>query len=65
MCLGPLKDRSAVRGVYLYSPRDRIADTAAAYPAAFPVGVLPTKENDTGLVVKTTSVTRGAPTAPS
>jgi len=56
VCLGPLKDRSAVRGVYLYSPRDRIADTAAAYPAAFPVGVLPTKESDTGLVVKTSSV---------
>jgi hypothetical protein len=56
VCLGPLSDRSAVRGVYLYSPRDRIADTAAACPAAFPVGVLPTKQNDTGLVVKTTSV---------
>ena len=56
VCLGPLKDRSAVRGVYLYSPRDRIADTAAAYPAAFPVGLLPTKQSDTGLVVKTTSV---------
>jgi hypothetical protein len=56
VCLGPLKDRSAVRGVYLYSPRDRIADTAAAYPAAFPVGLLPTKQTDTGLVVKTTSV---------
>ena len=56
VCLGPLQDRSAVRGVYLYSPRDRIADTAAAYPAAFPVGLLPTKQNDTGLVVKTTSV---------
>ncbi|OBF24457.1 hypothetical protein A5725_07640 [Mycobacterium kubicae] len=56
VCLGPLKDRSAVRGVYTYSPRDRIADTAAAYPAAFPVGLLPTNQNDTGLVVKTTSV---------
>jgi hypothetical protein len=56
VCLGPTKDRSAVRGVYLYSPRDRIADTAAAYAAAFPVGVLPTKESDTGMVVKTTSV---------
>lgn len=56
VCLGPLADRSAVRGVYLYSPRDRIPDTTAAYPAAFPVGVLPTKENDTGLVVRTTSV---------
>jgi hypothetical protein len=56
VCLGPLKDRAAVRGVYLYSSRDRIANTAAAYPAAFPVGVLPTKESDTGLVVKTTSI---------
>jgi hypothetical protein len=56
VCLGPLQDRSAVRGVYLYSARDRIADSVAAYPAAFPVGLLPTKENDTGLVVKTTSV---------
>jgi hypothetical protein len=56
VCLGPLQDRSAVRGVYLYSPRDRIAGSAAAYPAAFPVGMLPTKENDIGMVVKTTSV---------
>lgn len=56
VCLGPLKDRSAVRGVYLYSPRDRIADTAAAYPAAFPVGVLPTQQSDTGLVVRSTSI---------
>jgi len=56
VCLGPLKDRSAVRGVYTYSPRDRIAGTAAAYPAAFPVGLLPTNETDAGLVVKTTSV---------
>ena len=56
VCLGPLKDRSQVRGVYGYSPRDRIADTSAAYPAAFPVGLLPTNENDTGLVVKTASL---------
>ncbi|WP_373425078.1 hypothetical protein [Mycobacterium simiae] len=56
VCLGPLTDRSAVRGVYAYSPHDRIANTAAAYPAAFPVGMLPTNQNDTGLVVKTTSV---------
>jgi hypothetical protein len=55
VCLGPLKDRSAVRGVYTYSPRDRIAVTAAAYPAAFPVGLLPTNVNDTGLVVKSSS----------
>jgi hypothetical protein len=55
VCLGPLKDRSAARGVYTYSTHDRIAGTAAAYPAAFPVGLLPTNVNDTGLVVKTTS----------
>jgi hypothetical protein len=56
ICLGPLKDRSQVRGVYGYSPRDRIADTSAAYPVAFPVGLMPTNANDTGLVVKTTSL---------
>jgi hypothetical protein len=56
VCLGPLKDRSQVRGVYSYSPRDRIPGTSAAYPAAFPVRLPPTNENDTGLVVKTTSV---------
>jgi hypothetical protein len=56
VCLGPQRDQSQVRGVYVYSTRERIADTAAAYPAAFPVGVLPTNENDTGLVLKTTSV---------
>ena len=56
VCLGPLKDRSQVRGVYSYSPRDRIPDTSSAYPAAFPVGLMPTNANDTGLVVKTTSL---------
>lgn len=55
-CLGPLKDHSQVRGIYSYSPRDRIPNTSAAYPAAFPVGLLPTNANDTGLVVKTTSL---------
>jgi hypothetical protein len=56
VCLGPLKDRSQVRGVYSYSPRDRIPDSSSAYPAAFPVGLLPTNANDSGLVVKTTSL---------
>jgi hypothetical protein len=56
VCLGPLKDRSQVRGVYSYSDRDRIADTSAAYPAAFPIGLMPTNVNDTGLVVKSTSL---------
>jgi hypothetical protein len=56
VCLGPQRDQSQVRGVYVYSPRERIPDTAAAYPAAFPVGMLPTNENDTGLVLKTSSI---------
>lgn len=56
VCLGPLKDRSQVRGVYSYSERDRIADTSAAYPAAFPIGLMPTNVNDTGLVVQTTTL---------
>jgi hypothetical protein len=56
VCLGPQRDQSQVRGVYVYSPRERIPDTAAAYPAAFPVGVLPTNENDTGLRLKSSSV---------
>ncbi len=56
VCLGPLKDRSQVRGVYSYSPRDRIPNSSAAYPVAFPVGLLPTNANDTGLVVKTISL---------
>ena len=30
VCLGPLKDRSQVRGAYGYSPRDRIPNTSAA-----------------------------------
>jgi hypothetical protein len=56
VCLGPLKDRSEVRGIYSYSPRDRIADSSSAYPVAFPVGLLPTNANDSGLTVKTTSL---------
>lgn len=56
VCLGPLKERSQARGVYCYSPRDRIPKTSAAYPAAFPVGLMPTNANDTGLVVKTVSL---------
>src|ERR1700737_31080 len=56
VCLGPQRDQAQVRGIYVYSPRERIPDTTAAYPAAFPVGLMPTNENDTGLVLKTTSV---------
>jgi hypothetical protein len=56
VCLGPLSDRSAVRGVYAYSPRDRIPKTTAAYGAAYPVGLPPTNGNDTGVEIKTTSL---------
>jgi hypothetical protein len=56
VCLGPLRDQSQVRGVYAYSPQDRMPGTTVAYPAAFPVGLLPTNENDTGMVLQTTSV---------
>jgi hypothetical protein len=55
VCLGPIRDQAQVRGVYAYSPRDRIPDTTVAYPAAFPVGLPPTNASDTGLVVSTTS----------
>lgn len=56
VCLGPLRDQSQVRGVYVYSPKDRIAGSTVAYPAAFPVGLLPTNDNDTGLNLRTTSL---------
>ena len=41
VCLGPLRDQTQVRGVYVYSPQDRIPGTIAAYPASFPVGLQP------------------------
>jgi hypothetical protein len=56
VCLGPFRDQSQVRGVYAYSPTERIPGTAAAYAAAFPVGLPPTNANDTGLVVSSTSI---------
>jgi hypothetical protein len=69
VCLGPISDQAQVRGVYVYSPRDRIAGTTVAYPAAFPVGLPATNINDTGLVVSTTSVeawrANGTPLTPA
>lgn len=56
VCLGPIRDQAQVRGVYAYSPADRLPGTAAAYAAAFPVGLPPTNAADTGLTVSTTSV---------
>lgn len=56
VCLGPLRDQSQVRGVYLYSPQDRMPGTTVAYAAAFPVGLGPINPADTGLGLKSTSV---------
>lgn len=56
VCLGPLRDQVQVRGVYAYSPQDRMPGTMVAYGASFPIGLPPTNENDTGLVLKSTSV---------
>ncbi len=56
VCLGPQRDQSQVRGIYVYSPRDRTPGTTTALPAAFPVGLPQTRDNDTGLSIKTTSV---------
>jgi hypothetical protein len=56
VCIGPMRDHSQVRGVYVYSPRDRMAGTTVSYGAAYPVGVPQTNQNDTGLAIKTTSV---------
>jgi len=56
VCLGPMRDHSQVRGAYLYSPQDRIADSTVAYPAAFPVGLVQTSGTDTGLELASSSV---------
>ncbi len=56
VCIGPMRDQSQVRGLYAYSPRDRMAGTTVSYGAAFPVGVPLTNANDAGLSVSTSSV---------
>ncbi|BBY18068.1 hypothetical protein [Mycolicibacterium litorale] len=56
VCLGPQRDQSQVRGVYVYSPQDRMPGTTVAYAAAFPVGLLPTTDTETGLTLKSTSL---------
>lgn len=55
-CLGPIRDQSQVRGMYLYSPHDRMPKTTVAYAAAFPVGLAPTGATETGLAMRSTSV---------
>lgn len=56
VCLGPLKERSAVRGVYVYSPAEKMKETTVAYGAAFPVGLAPSNPGDTGLQLTTQGV---------
>ena len=56
VCLGPLRDQSQVRGVYVYSPRDRIARTPSRIRRRFPSACCRPPTTDTGLVLKTTSV---------
>lgn len=56
VCIGPMRDHSQVRGIYVYSPKDRMAGTTVSYGAAYPVGVPQIDQNDTGLAIKTTSV---------
>ena len=38
VCLGPLRDQTQVRGVYAYSPQDRIPGTIAAWARRSPSG---------------------------
>ncbi|MFO7163293.1 MAG: hypothetical protein DIU75_008095 [Mycolicibacterium hassiacum] len=56
VCLGPQRDQTPVRGVYVYSTRDRIKGTTRGMAAAFPVGLPPTRDDDTGLDLRTTSL---------
>lgn len=56
VCIGPFRDQTQVRAVYACSPRGRIPGTTVAYPVAFPVGLPPVNDNDTGLSIKTTSL---------
>jgi hypothetical protein len=56
VCIGPMRDQSQVRGVYAYSPKDRMAGTTVSYGAAYPVGVPKTNENDAGLSISSTSI---------
>ncbi|WP_197377129.1 hypothetical protein [Mycolicibacterium baixiangningiae] len=56
VCLGPQRDQNQVRGVYAYSPQDRMPGSTVAYAAAFPIGLLPTSDSETGLTLKTSSL---------
>jgi len=57
VCLGPQRDQAPVRGVYVYSPKDRITGTTTALPVAFPVELPRTyRDTDTGLSISTASV---------
>lgn len=56
VCIGPVREQAAVRGVYVYSPADRMPGSTVAYGAAFPVGVSPVNPGDTGLALTTKGV---------
>jgi hypothetical protein len=56
VCLGPQRDQSQVRGVYVYSTRDRMPGTTMTHAAAYPVGLPSITDEETGLSLKTTSV---------
>ena len=56
VCLGPLQDQARSAGCTATRRATGSPTRSAAYPAAFPVGLLPTNGNDTGLVLKTTSL---------
>lgn len=55
VCLGPQREQNQVRGVYAYSPQDRMPGTTVAFAAAFPVGTPPMEDTETGLTAQTTS----------
>ena len=56
VCVGPQRDQLQVRGVYVYSTRDRTPGTTMAHGVAFPVGLPAVEDEATGLSLKTTSV---------
>ena len=56
VCVGPQRDQLQVRGVYVYSTRDRMPGTTTAHPVAFPVGLPAVEDEASGLSLKTTSV---------
>ena len=65
VCLGPLKDRSAARGVYLYSPRDRMPTPPRLTRRRSRSGYCRPRRTTPAWWSKPAASTRGAPTEPS